>query len=400
MLILLWGALIPVGGMLLLSLAHLIRLRISRPYKPTTQFPVAVIVPCKGNDDPDFENNLLGIIRQDYDEDNMQFVFCVESQEDPAFPLLRRLEQRFAQVQVCVAGLATHSAQKTYNILKGMECIGETEVFVIADADIQPHSTWLQEMVAPFRNPNIGATTGFFRRVPTTPQFRWGNYFAGMFSAIIVTGLSSDQVKGLWGGSMALRKTIMDRYNLYERLATEIVDDIAIMHALHQHHIERRFVKSCTLKSYCDMSTHESIEWFIRQIQFSQIYLKWLYVFYFFASVPYAISIVLMPCVVVWGILVGNLAVVLPGIIFILLLLLGSLLLYRSTPHNRANNAPDDFSYRLLPWLFAAPVAYVLGTLALVRTRFRVERGILTMRWRNITYRVDVRTGRVLEVIR
>lgn len=399
MLILLWGGLIPIVGLLLLSLAHIIRLQIARPYVPTTQFPVAVIVPCKGNHDPDFENNLLAIIRQDYGN-NAQFIFCVESQEDPAFPVLHRLAGEWERVQVCVAGLATHSAQKTHNILKGMECADAVDIFVMADADIQPHPTWLQEIVAPFQDPKVGATTGFFRRVPTTNQFRLGNYLAGMFGAIIITGLSSDLIKGLWGGSMAIRKSLMDRYNLYERLATEIVDDIAMMHALHQHRIGRRFVKSCTLKSYCDMSVQESIEWFIRQIQFSQIYLKWLYSFYFFAAIPYSLTIILMPLALIGGVVAGKSEVALPGLVFTLLLLLSCLLLYLSTPRSKANAHPQDYDYHLIPWILTTPLAYLLGTLALIRTRFRVRRGVLTMQWRNITYRVDVRTGRVLEVIR
>jgi cellulose synthase/poly-beta-1,6-N-acetylglucosamine synthase-like glycosyltransferase len=388
-----------VAVVISLSAAHLIRLRIARVYPPTSQFSVAVIVPCKGNDDPDFENNLLSIVQQDYDG-QLEFVFCVESEHDAALDILRQLDQRFERVRVCVAGLATHSAQKTYNILQGMHMVRETDIFVIADADIQPHPTWLKEIVAPFCDPQIGAATGFFRRVPISARFRLGNYLAGLFSAFIITGISDDRIKGLWGGSLAVRKSLMEEHNLYERLATEIVDDIVLMHALHTHNIKRRYVQSCTLKSYCDMSVSESIEWLIRQAQFSQIYFKRLYALYFLLGLPLVFSIAASPVLLLYGLAAQNWSAVaiVPG--FLLLLALSSLLLYISTPVNPANNAPTDTPYRLLLWLLVTPVAFLYAARVLIQTLLRVKDGVLVMYWRSITYHVDIKTGKVIEVRR
>lgn len=388
-----------VAVVMTLSVAHLIRLRFARVYPPTHQFAVAVMVPCKGNDDPDFENNLLSIVRQDY-EGPLQFVFCVESEHDAAMEVLCQLEQRFERVRVCVAGLATRSAQKTHNILQGMRMVSETDIFVIADADIQPHPTWLQEIVAPFRDPQIGATTGFFRRVPVSGRFRLGNYLAGLFSTFIITGISDDWIKGLWGGSLAVRKSLLDKYDLYERLATEIVDDIVLMHALHTHKIKRRYVQSCTLKSYCDMSVSESIEWLIRQVQFSQIYFKRLYGLYFVLLSPLIFSIVVSPVLLLYGLLAPSWPAVGIALGFWLLMALSSLLLYRSTPANPANNAPTDTPYRLLPWLLVTPVSFLYGAGALIQTFLRVKDGVLTMYWRSITYYVDIKTGQVIRVCR
>lgn len=399
MIIFLWGALFLGGIVLVIPVVHHLRLRLARHYPPTTQFAIAVIVPCKGNNDPDFENNLLSIVQQCYDG-TVTFVFCAESAHDPAVPTMRKLEQRFDDVQVCIAGLSTHSAQKTYNVLKGMECVADTDIFVIADADIQPHPTWLQELVAPFCNPKVGATTGFFRRIPLSPGFHWGNYLAGLFGTFIISGISDDALKGLWGGSLAVRKSMMDTYHLYERFATEIVDDIAIMHALHQHHIARRYVQSCTLKSYCQMSVSESIEWLVRQIQFSQIYLKLPYLLYFLVGIPYAGYILLAPLLVLYGLFAQDTLALLSGAGFGLSVALTSILLYSSAPVNPASVSPGDAHYRLLPWLLATPVAFICVALALFKTLARVRKGVLSMHWRNITYRVDVKTGKVREVIR
>jgi cellulose synthase/poly-beta-1,6-N-acetylglucosamine synthase-like glycosyltransferase len=310
------------------------------------------------------------------------------------------LERQFEQVQVCVAGLATQSAQKTFNILKGMDQVGEADIFLLADADIQPHPTWLQEMVAPFQEPEIGAVTGCFRRVPLSEKFRLGNYIAGLLGASITAGISDDRLKGLWGGSLAVRKAIIDQYCLQERLATHIVDDVAIMQVLRQNKIKRRYVPSCTLKSYCDMSVRDSIEWFVRQLQFSQIYLKDLYVFYHIMIIPYALSIITAPLMFLYGLISGSGFALAASLAFWLAVMLAGLFLRWGIPINPANTTADDAQYRLLPWLLVTPVAFIYGGWALFKTHLRVNRGILTMYWRSIEYRVDVKTGKVFEVIR
>jgi cellulose synthase/poly-beta-1,6-N-acetylglucosamine synthase-like glycosyltransferase len=394
-----WGAIFSSGIIFWLTIGHLIRLWRTRPHPPTCEFSVAVIVPCKGNGDPDFENNLLSIIHQDY-VGPVQYVFCVESQNDAALPILRGLEHEFEQVSVCIAGLATQCAQKTYNIVKGMALVKEVDIFLFADADVQPHTTWLQEMVAPFRDPQVGAVTGCFRRIPMAANFRLGNYLAGLFSASIAAGISNDRLKGLWGGSLAVRKSLMEQYRLQERLATNIVDDIAIMQALRQYKIKRSYVPSCTLKSYCDMSIQESIEWFVRQLQFAQIYLKDLYLFFHIMIIPYALSILATPIFLIYGLVVGNWLVIGVSLGFLLSVIAAGLFLRLGVVVNPANASPDDQQFKLLLWLLVTPLAFLYGGVALFKTHLRVKRGVLTMYWRDVEYRVDVETGHVLEVIR
>ncbi len=393
-----WNAFFATTLVLLVTVIHLINMRFGKQYQPTSQFSVAVIVPCKGDGDPDFKNNLLSIIRQEYGGAS-RFIFCAESEQDSAVPILRELTQQFDQVQLCIAGLSTRCAQKTYNILQGMAMVGETDIFLMADADIQPHTTWLQEMVAPFSDSQIAVTTGFFRRVPLTRQFHIGNYLVGLYSTIIAIGLSNKPAKGVWGGSLAIRKTVMDKYHLYERLATEIVDDMTIMHALHQHNLERFYVTSCTLKSYCHMSISDSLAWLMRQIQFSQIYFKVLYFFYYAVVIPYALSILAIPGLLVYGLLFDGTALW-NGLAIWLMVTFSGGLIWLSIPVSPANHSPHDADYRLLPWLLITPLAMVCSALVLLQTQLRVKNGILTMHWRGIEYRVDVKTGKVLEIMR
>ncbi len=392
-------ALFSSGIIFVLLIGHLIQLRQIKKYPPTAQFSVAVIVPCKGNSDPNFGGNLRGIIQQDY-AGPVKFVFCVESQTDSALPVLCQLAQEFTQVEVCIAGLATRSSQKNHNILGGMQRAEEADIFLLADADIEPHPTWLAEMVAPFQEPQVGAVTGCFRRIPVSAEFRLGAYLAGLFGAGIAAGMADNQLGGLWGGSLALRRSVVEQFNLRQRLAHEIVDDIALMHAFHQHKLQRRFVPSCALKSYCDMSAQDSIEWLVRQFQFTQIYFKGLYLFFYLFGVPYAVSILVTPPLFLYGLLMADLLAVGASLTFWLSVLMVGWLLRLGVPVNPASVSPGDAEYRWLPWLLVTPLAFLGGLLALLKTLQRVDNGILTMVWRSIEYRADVKTGKVLEIIR
>jgi len=77
-----------------------------------------------------------------------------------------------------------------------------------------------------------------------------------------------------------------------------------------------------------------------------------------------------------------------------------SLLLRLGIPINPISVSPSDAHYGLLPWLLVTPLAFLAGALALLKTLWRVKAGILTMYWRSIEYRVDAKTGKVLEIIR
>lgn len=392
-------ALFSSGIIFVLLVGHLIQLRGIKKYPPTTQFSVAVIVPCKGNNDPNFGGNLRGIIQQNYDGP-AKFIFCVESQTDSAWPVLCQLAQEFTCVEVCVAGLAARSSQKNHNILCGMHQAGKADIYLLADADIEPHSTWLSEMVAPFQEPAVGAVTGCFRRIPMSREFHLGAYLAGLFGAGIAAGMADNQLGGLWGGSLALRGSVVDQFNLRQRLASEIVDDIALMHAFRQHKLERRFVPSCTLKSYCDMSARDSIEWLVRQFQFTQIYFKGLYLFFYLFGLPYAVSILVTPLLFLYGLVMADPLAISISLTFWLSVMVVGWLLRLGVPINPASISPNDVEYGWLPWLLVTPLAFLGGMLALLKTLWRVRQGILTMYWRSIEYHADVKTGKVLEIIR
>ena len=125
------------------------------PYTPSA----VVIVPVKGADDC-LPHHIFALSNQDYPRYRVQYV--VESVDDPAH---RSLLQ--AGCDVLVAGRARHGGQKVHNLLAALDSLRHgDEVVVFADADGTPSKEWLRRLVAPLRNPDIGATTSYRWMVP------------------------------------------------------------------------------------------------------------------------------------------------------------------------------------------------------------------------------------------
>jgi hypothetical protein len=71
-----------------------------------------------------------------------------------------------------------------------------------------------------------------------------------------------------------------------------------------------------------------------------------------------------------------------------------------SAPAEFTGAGSYDNEYRLLPWLLVAPLAAIGGGVALLKTFSRLKHGVLTMHWRDVTYRVDIQTGEIMQIIR
>ena len=89
----------------------------------------SVFCPCKGVD-PGLENNLRAILHQDYDD--FDVVFVVESQQDPAYALVKKImaEHPHVHTRVIVAGLARGCGQKMHNLREATADLSQETEFV------------------------------------------------------------------------------------------------------------------------------------------------------------------------------------------------------------------------------------------------------------------------------
>src|SRR5947209_19465116 len=95
---------------------------------PTSAPRVAMIVPIKGASAAT-EAFLQALRHQDYPA--YRIIAAVESEDDPAFQLLKRHQQvPGAAIEICVAGLAYRSGQKIHNLLAALDRLGPADEIV------------------------------------------------------------------------------------------------------------------------------------------------------------------------------------------------------------------------------------------------------------------------------
>jgi ceramide glucosyltransferase len=242
--------------------------RFDRNYTPK----VAVFVPCKGMEE-NLDMYLQAMVTQDYPEYKVSFI--TESDEDPAAPVIRDVTSRAPHSRHVISGRTQHCCQKNHNLLKAIELDEDSDVFIFADADVKPSKAWIRDLILPLSSKDIPISTGFRWLTPKTLTF-WGTIHS-MMSAYICTLMSSS--KGVWGGSMAIRRAEYEKYGVGEAWGNAVVDDIRLTKIIIDQKLKRIFVPHCIAVSNNVLTTFkDNLEWFTRQLMFLKVYCRplWL----------------------------------------------------------------------------------------------------------------------------
>ena len=99
-----------------------------------------VVMPVKGVHDQSYDNWRAQITSMYGGA--LEFFFCVESANDPAYPHVQRLIQENPEfrIQLLVAGVSWHCSQKIHNQLHGFErAMRSCEYVIVIDDDIKLH---------------------------------------------------------------------------------------------------------------------------------------------------------------------------------------------------------------------------------------------------------------------
>lgn len=122
--------------------------------------PVSVLKPLRGVDHG-LEANLESLFQQDYP--NFELLFGIEGEEDPAVAVVRKLMDRYSQVQ---SRLIIHQGGRGFNPkVSNIRAILETgshDILVINDSNIAVPTDYLSRMVPHLLAENVGLVTSLF----------------------------------------------------------------------------------------------------------------------------------------------------------------------------------------------------------------------------------------------
>jgi ceramide glucosyltransferase len=196
--------------------------------------PVSLLKPVHGVDFAS-QINFASFCTQNYPE--YEILFCVNSMEDPAVPLLRQLARDFPQCSIRILSSAPKigSNQKVNNLIL-LASEAKHEIIVQSDGDVRVSPNYLKNVVAEFADPAVGVASCFYRGV-SEPNF-WAEVEAvgaasDFFAGALVANLPG-RVTFALGASVATTKTWLAKIGGYEALADLLADDYEIGNRVHK----------------------------------------------------------------------------------------------------------------------------------------------------------------------
>ena len=207
---------------------------------------VAVILSLRGAD-PSLDRCITAAMSQDYGPYTLHII--VDSSCDPAWAVVEAiLAGHTPQCQVRVSlHLRTEldpcrslklNAQR--QVLTNLEDSVEAVAFL--DADCIPSKTWLRQMITPLVDERVGAATGIRWSAP--PDRSWGTLARHVFNALAFPQMFLYRIP--WGGSLAMRRTVIFQTGLLDRWACCLGEDTSTYGVLRASGLRLAFVPGAT----------------------------------------------------------------------------------------------------------------------------------------------------------
>jgi ceramide glucosyltransferase len=187
--------------------------------------PVSILKPIRGLDRETYEN-FSSFCQQDYPE--LEILFCVSDEADPAVPVIQRAIADFPGRSIrLLVGAPEIGVSDKVNKLCRMAREARHEVVIVSDSDVRVDPGFLRAVVRPFRDPKVGGVTCLYRGL-TDGGFAadleaLGNS-ADFAPGVLVARLFGD-LDFMLGAVMASTKKHLAEIGGFESLADYFCDD-------------------------------------------------------------------------------------------------------------------------------------------------------------------------------
>ncbi len=191
--------------------------------------PISVLKPVHGVDFASYEN-YASFCHQHYSAE-YEILFAVNDQSDPAAAVVQRLIGDFPQRAIkLLTGAEYVGANRKVNSLARLTREAKYEVLALSDGDVRVTPQYLQSVVAPLRDPTIGAVTSFYRGIAQKnlgAEFEAIGAASGFFPGVLMA-VMTEGVKFALGASIATTKTWLQKIGGFEEIAAFLADDYEI----------------------------------------------------------------------------------------------------------------------------------------------------------------------------
>jgi cellulose synthase/poly-beta-1,6-N-acetylglucosamine synthase-like glycosyltransferase len=214
---------------------------------------------------------LQGLLTQDYARYKVHII--VDSEKDPAWSVVTQfLNQNPTSVPIKLEALNQRKSTCSLKCSSLLQAIAHLdaacEVVAFLDADTVPHRTWLQELVMPLHQPQVGATSGYRWYLPDDSQ--WGSMVRHLWNLSAAVVMQSFHVA--WGGTLAVKTYVLHESGLPELWARSLTEDVPIYQALKAKGWQISFIPSLLIsnRERCDLPSF--LRWSQRQSLLMRLY--------------------------------------------------------------------------------------------------------------------------------
>lgn len=240
------------------------------PYTPKT----AVILSLRGPD-PFVHRCLQGLLTQDYPDYTAYIV--VDHPEDPVLAVVEEAVTQFDAGNVEVQFLTERHKTCSLNnsslvqVLRRLDA--SYDVVATIDGDALPHKTWLRELVEPLADERFGAATGNRWYMPVEKNM--GSLVRYLWNSVAAIQLFLNHF--CWGGTMAIRRSIIGQPKHIDRLQNTMVVDALVTRASKESGLRVACVPSLFLTNRETCSLSSLVRWIGRQMLWIKFYYPSLY---------------------------------------------------------------------------------------------------------------------------
>ncbi len=187
--------------------------------------PVTILKPIFGLDCGLYEN-LRSFCDQDYP--TYQVIFIVKDAHDPAVEVIERLIADFPGADLFLAVNATNSGpnHKVSNLAHGVR-FAKHDIIVCADSDMRAGRDYLAQVVAPLRDPGVGAVTCLYEGSSTGGlASALGSLFINAwFLPSVLVSCALQELQFCFGATIAVKRVALDKIGGFEAVLHHLADD-------------------------------------------------------------------------------------------------------------------------------------------------------------------------------
>jgi cellulose synthase/poly-beta-1,6-N-acetylglucosamine synthase-like glycosyltransferase len=217
------------------------------------------------------EANLRALFEQEYPD--LALCFLVESANDPALGVIRRLQPEYPQVasRTVVTGIARDCGQKVHNLIQGTQALpGDCQIIAFVDSDACPHPQWLSRLVDRLHSGKFAVATGYRWYVPARPTF--ANRMLSAINNTVIAALGPHGFNLVWGGAWAIRVSAFRELGLPDAWRGTVSDDLVVSRLVHGAKLKVAYEPHCLVASAAQFNWEGVREFLRRQYLMVRVY--------------------------------------------------------------------------------------------------------------------------------